>query len=71
MLGIICTLATVGTLAFVGTGFLSDSPTIELKADEWECAKHETRTSMVPVIIGKVLVMMPMTSRVCVLYSRR
>ena len=46
-------------------------PTIELKKDDWECVKSEQRTHLQPMLVGKITILLPMTSAVCVEYRRR
>lgn len=48
----------------------SQRPTIEIKKDDWDCVKSEQRTHLQPMLIGKVTVLQPMTSTVCVEYRR-
>lgn len=64
--------AIVLILVAVGWGAYSDSqrPTIEIKKDDWECVKSEQRTHLQPMLVGKVTIMQPMTSTVCVEYRR-
>lgn len=49
----------------------SQRPTIELIKDNWECVESEQRTHIQPMLVGKITVMMPMNSTVCVQYIRR
>lgn len=64
--------AVVITLGAVGWSIYSDSqrPTIEIKKGDWECVKSEQRTYFQPILAGKVTIMQPMTSTVCMEYRR-
>ena len=64
--------AIVILIGAVGLAVYSDSqrPTIEIKKDDWECVKSEQRTHLLPMMIGKVTILQPMTSTVCVEYRR-
>lgn len=48
----------------------SQRPTIELKKDDWECVKSEQQTHWQSMPVGKVMVLQPITSTVCVEYRR-
>ena len=48
----------------------SRRPTFDLKKDDWECVKHESRTHLQPMIVGKSTILMPMTTAVCIEYRR-
>ncbi len=59
-------------LAATGWGFYSDSqrPNIEIKKDDWECVKSEQRTHLQMMMVGKITILQPITTNVCVEYRR-
>ena len=59
-------------VAAVGVGAWQESkrPTFELKKDDWECVKDERRTHLQPMLVGKVTIMQPVTTTVCLEYRR-
>ena len=65
--------AIVLVVVAVGWGAYSDSqrPTIEIKKDDWECVKSESRTHLQPMLVGKITILQPITNTVCMEYSRR
>lgn len=73
LIELLLVVAIVGILvAVIGAVYFdSQRPTIELKKDDWECVKSEPRTHLQPMLVGKVTIMMPMTSDVCVEYRRK
>lgn len=48
----------------------SQSHTFELKRGDWTCSKSESQSSLLPMVVGKVTVMVPTASNVCVEYRR-
>lgn len=48
----------------------SQRPTFELKRDDWACTKSEARTHLQPMLVGKVTTLVPMSTNVCLQYSR-
>lgn len=64
--------AIVLILVAIGWGAYRNSqrPTIEIKKDDWECTKSEQRTHFQPMLVGKVQILQPMTTTVCVEYKR-
>jgi hypothetical protein len=64
--------AIVLILGAVGVAAWSDSqkPTTEIRKDEWDCVRTEPRSHLQPMQVGKVMILMPMTSTVCVEYRR-
>lgn len=62
----------VGVVGYVLWAAWSDSqrPTFQLKRDDWECTKSESRTHLQPMLVGKVTTLIPMTTSVCLEYTR-
>lgn len=65
--------AIVGVLGLVGWGAWTDSqsPTIELIKEDWQCTDKKTTILMVPMLVGKVTVMRPQPVTKCIRYERR
>ena len=59
-------------LATVGVAVWQDSnlPTFELKKDDWECVEEERRTHLQSMLVGKIMIMQPITNTVCLEYRR-
>lgn len=73
LIELLIVIAILGILVAIGVAFYSDSqrPTIELIKDDWACVESEQRTHIQPTLVGKVIIMMPIRSTVCVKYIRR
>lgn len=67
-------LFLVGAATIVVALFLfwqdSQKPTFELIKEEWVCSNSETRSRLIPMPVGKVTVLQPTTTNVCVEYKR-
>ena len=65
--------ALVGLMGFIGWDAWKDrnSPTFELRRDDWVCTASEQRTHQQPMLVGKTTILMPMTRTVCTAYERR
>lgn len=62
-------LAVVGAAGFAIWNN-DQKPIIELRKDEWSCVEEENRTRLQPMPIGRMTIMQPITSTVCVEYRR-
>lgn len=54
----LCVLAVLGLLVWIGVAVYHDSqsPTFELRKDEWVATKSHTETRTMMVMVGKVMV---------------
>ena len=55
-------------IALIACVFWADyrSPVIELRKDEWRCTATEVRQVMMPMPVGKAIVMVPQSQEVCI-----
>jgi hypothetical protein len=62
----------VAILVVVGWGAYNErqQPPVELKKDDWVCAKSEQRTTWQTRVVGEVTITQPITSTVCVEYVK-
>lgn len=67
------TVVVVVLIAWIFWSVWSDSqrPTFELKRDDWICTKSENHTRLQPTLAGKVTTLVPVTTTVCIEYTRR
>lgn len=75
LIGVLVTL-TVSVIGIIGWMFYeirasNNSPTFELRKDQWNCVETRTVTYTTHVLVGKVMVPQYHTSLECINYVRK